>query len=151
MNGSMLSAAILLALGICIAMPAAGAGDPPAPSMMKIRGGESFALANAPGTPLTIRFMHVISDDRCPSPVLCTWAAPPVVELELSEAGEPGLRVRLKPAGDLGSPARYHGWVVRLQDLLPYPRDPQHFGEVRDIRAYEAVVQAEREPAKLFN
>lgn len=54
-----------------------------------VKGGETLLIAASGGRDFFLHFVAVISDERCPARVLCTWANPPVIALEAYAQGEP--------------------------------------------------------------
>jgi hypothetical protein len=78
--------------------------------------GESIAVS---GTPITIRFLGVPEDSRCPSTVNCIWAGNARVELELRGIGVPGT-IALNSLDGVQEGV-YGSYRVRLVQLLPVP------------------------------
>lgn len=69
---------------------------------------------------ITIRFLEVIEDSRCPSDVNCVWAGVARIRLRISKGGTTGGEFEVNTnQGD--KPAIFDGWEIRLKKLDPYP------------------------------
>lgn len=73
------------------------------------------------GGSLTVRFLDVAEDSRCPVGVQCAWAGEGVVVLRLSQAGREPAEVTLRTTPDKDS-GTYEGYLVALRGLDPHPR-----------------------------
>lgn len=91
---------------------------------------------------MTVRFLDVPSDSRCPKGVTCVWAgdAEAVFEVWMGprEGGEP-VEVGLHTHGGAQYPQvrAVAGYVLRLKDLDPYPVE----GQPIDPEGYEATLE----------
>lgn len=73
---------------------------------------------------LTIRFVEVIADSRCPEGVECVWAGEAQCLLHLAVAGSPADMVIVQPGG--GADARDYFIQYRIDFRLePYPQEGQ--------------------------
>jgi hypothetical protein len=82
--------------------------------------GES-ALIGSPG--VTVRFVSVVADSRCPTRVECVWAGDGAVALEFTPAGGFTHADTVHTTIDPKSVAA-GGWTVELTQLAPYPEVP---------------------------
>lgn len=112
-----LAAALVLGL----AMTAAGCTDSPSEPDRPV----DVTLTLAPGqtqgvtgTPLSIRFVGVTGDSRCPADAFCVLGGSATVAFEVS-LGAAAQRVDLQ-TGD-GRPASYDRFTLSLVELSPYP------------------------------
>ncbi len=83
-----------------------------------LKQGTSATIA---GEGLTVSFVSVPSDSRCPSDVNCFWEGNAEVQLTLSKPGYPTTTVVLNTTLEPKS-ASYAGYTVSLQGLAPYPK-----------------------------
>lgn len=77
--------------------------------------------AQVRGTSLTIRFVGVTEDSRCPSDVQCVWAGNAIARLALGATATPGMDAGLNTMLDPKS-ASYAGYRISLTGLRPVPR-----------------------------
>jgi hypothetical protein len=125
--------AFALALGLVApgGVPAARADDStPAPEeWVRVHVGRQAAV---PGDDLTIRFVAVTEDSRCPRPADCAWRGSARVELDVAAGtGRPARivlhtllkdhRSRYSPVDRYPHQARHAGFEIRLVELEPYP------------------------------
>lgn len=77
------------------------------------------------GERLTVRFVSVTSESRCPEGAQCVWEGYARILVRLVKEGEDTASVRLNTPDTLGeeypSKVEYHGYTVELVDLEPYP------------------------------
>lgn len=75
------------------------------------------------GTRVSIKFVAVESDSRCPKGVNCVWAGNAAVQVQVS-AGRRSKTLTLNtgPGGAFVSEIEYQGYQIKLVDLRPYPR-----------------------------
>ena len=71
---------------------------------------------------VSVEFLEVMSDSRCPRSVQCIQAGEAIARVELSVSGQN----RVLELGTAEKPAIANalGYRVELQDLLPYPAVP---------------------------
>lgn len=70
---------------------------------------------------ITVTFLNVTSDSRCPSDVTCIWQGQAGIELDVQK-GEEISTVSLSIGGD-SSPEEsiFNAYLIQLVDLSPYP------------------------------
>lgn len=77
--------------------------------------------ARVQGTPVTIRFVGVAEDSRCPADVQCVWAGNAAARLVLSSSAGPStdaaLNTTLEPRTVI-----FSGYRVRVVGVRPAPR-----------------------------
>ncbi|MCI5222765.1 MAG: hypothetical protein D3924_08870 [Candidatus Electrothrix sp. AR4] len=88
---------------------------------------------------LTVRFVSVTSDSRCPTGVQCAWAGNAEVELELT--GSATETVRLNTGAQFPRTELYQGYSITLLELKPYPTE----GRRIDASSYVAVLSVDKE------
>jgi hypothetical protein len=134
-------AALLLLL---LVLPAC-ATPPAGPPILTARVGAAVTLrpgqqAVIQGTGITLRFVGVPEDGRCPVDLQCVWAGDARVELELSRGGVPDeleLRTTLDPRV-----VPVDSFTLRLEGLDPAPRTSRPI----DASDYRARVRVARAP-----
>jgi hypothetical protein len=72
------------------------------------------------GENLSVRFISVLEDSRCPKGEQCLVAGRARIALDLEKAGEKPERIELETA-DPPSAADYWGYEITLLGLAPYP------------------------------
>ena len=117
---------VLAAIFSACAMPSNPEGPGGVISGIQAEAGREFDIsvgqeAQVRGTPLTIRFIRISEDSRCPSDVQCVWAGNAIVRLGLSATGIAGDEVSLNTTLDPKS-ANYGGYRISLTGLKPVPR-----------------------------
>jgi len=75
-------------------------------------------VASLAGTPVSLRFLGVIEDSRCPTDTTCVWAGEVKVNFEILERKKDSRTVELK----IGERANAGGRVITLQQVEPQPR-----------------------------
>lgn len=70
---------------------------------------------------LTVRFLEVAEDSRCPTGAQCAWAGEGVVVLRLALEGRGPAEVTLRTTPNKEA-ATYEGYRVVLRELDPHPR-----------------------------
>lgn len=105
--------------------------------LVKVNLGQVFELsidqtASIASENLSITFLNVLEDSRCPSDVVCVWAGNARVEIEVFKAGEDKviatLNSFLEPKEYL-----YQTYLISFKDLAPYPRSTEEI-EPQDYR-----------------
>ena len=90
---------------------------------LMLRPGQS---AQAKG--LTVEFVRVKEDSRCPQSVACVWAGQVVVELKVSGPDAPPATLELKLMGTGVPPGEVvpfgQNWTLQLTAVTPYPATP---------------------------
>ena len=77
--------------------------------------------ASVQGTPISVRFLSVSEDSRCPSDVVCVWAGNAVVRLSLMSTQASSIEAALNTTLDPKN-VTYGGYTVRLVDVKPVPK-----------------------------
>jgi hypothetical protein len=70
---------------------------------------------------LTLKFLSISEDSRCPQGTICIWEGNGKVNIELTPTGQPPYVVELNTATSLKSEATYLSYKISLLDLQPYP------------------------------
>ena len=70
---------------------------------------------------LTLKFLSVSEDSRCPQGTICMWEGNGKVNIEVTATGETSYVVELNTAMSLESEATYLNYTIALLDLRPYP------------------------------
>jgi len=91
--------------------------------------GQQFTLpvgqkAAFEGEELTIKFVEVIADSRCPTGVQCVWAGEAQCRMTFTLAGSPAEMVIVQPGGDVESTDYFIMYKVVFK-LEPYPQEGQ--------------------------
>jgi len=74
--------------------------------------------ASIQGAPVSVRFVAVIEDSRCPTDTTCVWAGEVKVQIEILERARDARAVELK----LNESANAGGRAVTLVQVEPQPR-----------------------------
>jgi len=86
---------------------------------------------------LTLKFLSVSEDTRCPQGTNCIWEGNGKVNIELTPTGQTSYVVELNTAISLKSEATYLNYQISLLDLQPYPTEgrtiqqPEYIATVR--------------------
>jgi hypothetical protein len=70
---------------------------------------------------LTLKFLSVSEDSRCPQGTICMWEGNGKVNIELTPSDQTSYVVELNTAISLTSEATYLTYKISLLDLQPYP------------------------------
>ena len=125
---------IFLTLMLATAVIAAGQSK-----MQEMRIKEK-GTAHATKKRITVKFLEVLEDSRCPEGVDCVWAGNAKIKLELSKKGEPAKVVELNTGmGDKS--VVFGGYEIYLVDLLPHRKA----GVENLPGSYEAVITAQKQ------
>ncbi len=90
--------------------------DRPVDVVLTLAPGQTSAVA---GTSLTVRFVGVTGDSRCPADAVCILGGSATVVFEVSLDGGSTQRIELQTAGS--RPATYGRFTVSLTQLSPFP------------------------------
>lgn len=88
---------------------------------------------------LHLTFESVTADSRCPKGAQCIWEGDAVARVTLVKAAEPSATVELHTNGRFERSAEYHGYLVTLVELAPYPRTDR----TPDPKAYVATLRVD--------
>ena len=97
---------------------------------LEVRVGETLAI---PGTKVSVTFVGVVDDSRCPKGVTCVWEGDATIEVRVTpERGDPEtvqLHVNARTTKDVV----VQGLHLTLERLEPYPEDgrPINRGDYR--------------------
>ncbi len=70
---------------------------------------------------LSLKFLSVSEDSRCPQGTNCIWEGNGKVNIQLTSQGQTSDTVELNTAMSLPSEATYLNYNISLLDLQPYP------------------------------
>lgn len=73
------------------------------------------------GTPLTVRFVEVKEDSRCPTGVDCVWEGVAVTLLEVSDGTELHA-ITLQARAGIQQSTGVAGYSLEISSLAPYPK-----------------------------
>jgi hypothetical protein len=125
------AAASVFALALAVAVACAGASPPPdpapTPATPSAELGKPFTLAPGESASLesgkiTVRFVSVSEDSRCPKNEQCVWAGNARIELEVRPGtGSPrAIALDTNPRGGLPQ-AELDGYFIVLEGVAPQP------------------------------
>jgi hypothetical protein len=91
--------------------------------------GQEFTLpvgktASIEGENLSIKFVEVISDSRCPEGVECVWAGEAQCRLHFTLSGSPAEMVIVQPGGGADAKDYFIQYGIDFK-LEPYPQEGQ--------------------------
>jgi hypothetical protein len=116
-----------------------------APGSIEVSAGQSFDLAAGQeaqirDTPVTVRFISVNQDSRCPSDVQCVWAGDATVRLGLSSSTatstETSIHTNIEPRV-----AVYSGYQIKAVGLKPAPKSGQAIPGAAYVVSLEVIRQ----------
>ena len=88
---------------------------------------------------LRVTFESVTADSRCPKGAQCIWEGDAVTRVSLATSAEATAVVELHTNSRFERSAEYHGYLVTLVELAPYPRADK----TPDPRAYVATLRVD--------
>lgn len=74
-----------------------------------------------PSEQLSIQFVAVLEDSRCPVDVQCVWAGNAKVSIEIKQSGH-ATQTRILNSNLEPREVAYEGFQIRFEDLAPQPR-----------------------------
>ncbi len=77
--------------------------------------------ATAQQRDLTITFVRIVADSRCPANVQCVWEGNAEVELRIAGKSATAAVMKLNTNSRFAREAAYLGYLVRLVELAPCP------------------------------
>jgi hypothetical protein len=112
------------------------AGTVPAARLLTAQLGEEFRLgvgraATIEGEDLTVRFIGVREDSRCPTTVNCIWEGNAQIVVEVSKPPNDTERLALNTNPQFATKGPYLEYIVALNRLEPYPRTTRPIPEGR--------------------
>ena len=137
--GCLFFAALLMLLALCgcyipeHAKPSSGKLG----AEMMLRLGEAATISSEG---LSIRFMGIDQDSRCPLGVECIWAGEVTAVVTLIKSRGNALEVNLtKGAVETGrEKAKFEGYSIKLIDVMPYP-SAKNPGSLEEERIFSVV------------
>lgn len=100
---------------------------------------------------LSIRFIDVHSDSRCPTNVVCFWEGVAEIKLGLQINSEPEIIIPIKIFGyvDIENSSRHEcvdtlGYRISLMEMNPYPADPGEY----DYSEYIATISINKNSSR---
>jgi hypothetical protein len=110
------SAALFCLFAVTGCLLESPAGPGPVDQQLTLAPGESRAIS---GTPVSLRFVEVTGDNRCPADAICVLGGSATVRLEVTGPGGERRDVRFE-TGDL-QPVAHGSLTLELVQLSPYP------------------------------
>lgn len=134
---------------ICLIVVLAACQSPTPLPMLTIKDGEEFSLvvdqyAATSNLDITLRFLGVTSDERCPSELECAVSGPVSVLLSTQQRDAVAAEITLQSFTDSNGRAPeglFEGmqdrvtvgdYLIRLKGVLPYP--VKSFNEIKDAK-----------------
>jgi hypothetical protein len=110
----------------CMSASQPGTGTTPTSGSIQVNTATDFDLkpgqsARVSNTPLTVVFVSVSQDSRCPSDVQCVWAGDGAIKLALQSTAESSQEATLHTTLDPKF-VDYSGYRIRVVALAPYPK-----------------------------
>ena len=75
------------------------------------------------GTDLTLTFVRLVADSRCPTGVTCIRAGDAAVVVRVDKPSSAAVDLTLHTSGPGSRDAVVHGMLLTLLDVMPYPRE----------------------------
>lgn len=96
-----------------------GTRNKTAQNQIAIKYGQQITVAKEG---LTLEFVTVLEDSRCPEGVQCVWEGNARIELSAAKAGNDRSSFELNTNDRFPVEAKYLGYLITLIDLQPYPK-----------------------------
>jgi hypothetical protein len=114
--------AVWISLAILVLIPLSGCTKPAVDEVslnaeFTISAGQSVSVK---GENLSIKFVEVISDSRCPTGATCIWAGEASSLIEITDSASTYRKVLTEPGSSSPTKADFTGYEVMF-NLLPYP------------------------------
>ncbi len=91
---------------------------------------------------ITIKFISVVEDSRCPTDAQCVWAGNAKIEVLISDkmggSKKMVMNTGMGPAGD-----QYNGWAINLTSLSPVRKTNDKKGKI-DYKATFTITRLQR-------
>lgn len=133
-----------LSIAISMLLPMSGCSTP---ALNEVELGKEFTLAVGQsaaitGENLSIKFVEVVSDSRCPTGAVCIWAGEASCLIEITDSATTHQKVLIEPG--VSSPARdsFNEYVLTFA-ILPYP----DVGKQIDAKDYRLQLTVTKGPA----
>ncbi|WP_142453350.1 hypothetical protein [Gracilimonas mengyeensis] len=91
-------------------------------------------LAETNGASITIQFMEILEDSRCPASLMCFWAGNAKVSMKIAE-GNSERMLELNTHPDMKQSEIFQGYKLQLIALNPYPQKQYPSIPKEDYRA----------------
>ncbi len=89
---------------------------------------------------ITVEFLSVLEDSRCPTGVNCVWAGNAKISVRVRRNGTAAKTIELNTGGGDQS-AVYEGFTIALAKLTPHPRA----NAAPDPKSYRASITVSRQ------
>ena len=96
-----------------------GALNKTAQNQVAVKYGQQITVAKEG---LTLKFVTVLEDSRCPEGVQCVWEGNARIELTAAKAGNDRSSFELNTNDRFPVEAQYLDYTITLTDLKPYPK-----------------------------
>lgn len=111
-----------LSVAILVLIPLSGCTKP---AVDEVSLDKEFTLSvgqsvSVKGEDLTITFVEVVSDSRCPTGATCIWAGEASSLIEITDSASTYRKVLTEPGSSSPTKADFTGYEVMF-NLLPYP------------------------------
>lgn len=80
-------------------------------------------------TEISINFLSVLEDSRCPEGVTCFWEGQAIVQLEIAEADNAVIELTERAGHPELAKDTLGGYVYTLLELSPYPKEGEEITE----------------------
>jgi hypothetical protein len=133
----------LLLAGLLVWPWLAGCAGPS--DVMSVNLNEPFSLApgqsaSVSGEGLTVRFVSVIGDSRCPEGATCIWAGEVSCQMEITYENDVVTKVLIQPGHSQPEPAVFADYAIDF-DVQPYPQVDNQINE-DDYRLQLTIMKA---------
>ena len=92
----------------------------------------------SPKSKMTVRFVELVEDSRCPTDTNCIWAGNAKIKVRLTRNGRS--RVVMLETNGSDKSQSFEGYEIKLTDLTPHPRS-----NIRINRnGYIAILQVDK-------
>jgi hypothetical protein len=86
---------------------------------------------------MSVDFVAVLEDSRCPEGVQCVWEGNARIKLIVSRAGEKTSAIELNSSNRFPVEAKYLDYTITLIDMKPYPKAAEQIS----MQNYTAIVE----------
>ena len=136
--------AMWLSIAVSLLVPLAGCSEPAA-DVVSLDTEFTLAVgqtATVAGEDLSIEFVEVVSDSRCPKGATCIWAGEASCLIKLTASDSTLSKVLTQPGPSSPSTAVVAGYEITF-DILPYPE----LGKQIDAKDYRLQMVVTKTPA----
>lgn len=135
---------VSLSIVVSVLVPLAGCAEP-APTEVNLDTEFTLAVGQSvtvAGEGLSIEFVEVVSDSRCPKGATCIWAGEASCLIELTTSDSTLSKVLTQPGPSSPSTDTVAGYDITF-DILPYPE----LGKQIDAKDYRLQMVVTKTPA----